>query len=141
MNQEFLKGTEPRKHKLFTLKNQAEKQIQFFQKFTKQSEITTLASYQLAWNMHRLKNHMMKGISLKNASVTLLMSYPLKMAKPKRMISDLQLSGHTVECRVSEISTVIELQLHSDLQACEYFSVTLDESCDVEDKPQLSIFA
>ena len=51
MDQEFPKGTELRQHKLFTLKGQAEKQIQFFQKFTKQSEIPTLASYQLAWNI------------------------------------------------------------------------------------------
>ena len=57
------------------------------------------------------------------------------------MVSDLQLSHHTVERRVSDISTVIESQLHSDLQACEYFSVALDESCDIQDKPQLAIFA
>ena len=35
MDQEFPKGTELRQHKLFTLKSQAEKQIQLFQKFTK----------------------------------------------------------------------------------------------------------
>ena len=35
---------------------------------------------------------------------------------------------------------VIESQLHSDFQACEYFSVALDESCDIQDKPQFAIF-
>ena len=30
--------------------------------------------------------------------------------------------------------------MHSDLQACEYFSVALDKSCDIQDKPQLEIF-
>ncbi len=35
----------------------------------------------------------------------------------------------------------IESQLHSDLQACEYVSVALDECCGIQDKPQLSIFA
>lgn len=35
----------------------------------------------------------------------------------------------------------IESQLQSDLQACEYFSVALDECCDIQDKPQLAIFA
>ena len=35
----------------------------------------------------------------------------------------------------------IESQLHSDFQACEYFSIALDESCDIQDKPQLAIFA
>ena len=56
------------------------------------------------------------------------------------MISDLQLHRHTVECRLSDISTVIESQLHSDLQVCEYFSVALDQRCDIQDKPQLAIF-
>ena len=57
------------------------------------------------------------------------------------MLSDVQLSRHTVERRISNINMVIESQLHSDFQACEYFSVTLDESCDIQDKPQLAIFA
>lgn len=56
------------------------------------------------------------------------------------MVSDLQLSHHTVEHRISDISTAIESQLHSDLQLCEYFSVALDKSCDIQDKPQLAIF-
>ncbi|CAI5686114.1 unnamed protein product [Oreochromis niloticus] len=57
------------------------------------------------------------------------------------MVSDVQLSRHTVEHRISDINTAIESQLHSDLQACEYFRVALDESCDIQDKPQLAIFA
>uniref|UniRef100_H3C8M4 HAT C-terminal dimerisation domain-containing protein n=1 Tax=Tetraodon nigroviridis TaxID=99883 RepID=H3C8M4_TETNG len=61
--------------------------------------------------------------------------------KLKRSVSDVQLSRHSVERRISVINTAIESQLHSDLQACEYFSVALDESCDIQDKPQLAIFA
>ena len=45
INHEFPKGTELCKHKLITLRSQAEKQIQVFQKFTKHSETVTLASY------------------------------------------------------------------------------------------------
>ncbi|XP_077340594.1 general transcription factor II-I repeat domain-containing protein 2A-like [Lithobates pipiens] len=56
------------------------------------------------------------------------------------MVSDLQLSRHTVEHRISDINTSIQSKLHSDLQACEYFSVALDESCDIQDKAQLAIF-
>ena len=80
MDQEFPKGTELHQHKLFTLKGQAEKQIQFFQKFTKQSEIATLASYQLAWNIAEAKKPYDQGEFVKKASMTLLMSYPLKIA-------------------------------------------------------------
>ena len=57
------------------------------------------------------------------------------------MVADVQPSRHTVEHRISDINTVIESQLHSDLQVCEYFSVALDQSCDIQDKPQLTIFA
>ena len=121
MDQEFLKGTEFRQHKLFTLKSQAEKQIQFFQKFTKQSEIATLASYQLAWNIAKAKKPYDEGEFVKkclNDAVDVLSPENSKL-----------------------ISTVIESQLHSDLQACEYGCVALDESCEIQDKPQLAIFA
>lgn len=53
------------------------------------------------------------------------------------MVSEGQLSRHTVEHRISNINTTTESQLHSDLQACEHFSVALDESYDIQDKPQL----
>ena len=56
------------------------------------------------------------------------------------MLSGVQLSRHTVERRISDINMVIESQLHSDFQAFEYFSVALDESCDIQDKPQMAIF-
>lgn len=61
IDQEFPKGTELRKHKLVTLKSQAEKQTQLFQKFTKHSETVTLASYQLAWNIARAKKPYSEG--------------------------------------------------------------------------------
>ena len=57
------------------------------------------------------------------------------------MISDVQLSCHTVERRILDVNMTIESQLHSDFPACKYFSIALDESCDIQDKPQLAIFA
>ena len=57
------------------------------------------------------------------------------------MLSDVQLSHHTVERRISNVNIVVESQLHSDFQACKYFSVVLGESCDIQDKPRLAIFA
>ena len=55
INLEFSKGTELRKNKLITLKSEAEKQKQFFQKFMKHSETVAIASYQMAWNIARAK--------------------------------------------------------------------------------------
>ncbi|KAL6469832.1 hypothetical protein MHYP_G00209510 [Metynnis hypsauchen] len=61
VDQEVPKGTELRKHKLNTLKCQSDKQTQLFQKLTKQSEIATLASYQLAWNIAHAKKPYSEG--------------------------------------------------------------------------------
>ena len=141
MDQECPKGTELRQHRLFTLKSQAEKQIQLFQTCTMQSEIATLASYQLAWNIAEAKKPYDEGEFGKKCLSDAVDILSPENSKLKRMVSDLQLSRHTVECRVSDISMVIESQLHSDLQACDYFSVALDESCDIQDKPQLAIVA
>lgn len=140
IDQEFPKGTELRKNKLITLKRQAEKQTQLFQKCTKHSETVTLASYQLAWNIARAKKPYNEGEFVKKCLSDVEILSP-ENDKLKRMVSDIQLSRYTVERRVSDINTATESQLHSDLQACEYFSVALDESCDIQDKPQLAIFA
>lgn len=141
IDQEFPKGTELRKHRLVTLKSQAKKQMQCFQKFTKQSETVTLASYQLAWNIAQAKKPYNEGDFIKKCLIEAVEILSPEDDKLKKSISDVQLSRHTVERRISDINRAIESQLHSDLQACEYFSVALDESCDIQDKPQLAIFA
>ena len=141
VDQEFRKGTELRKHKLIALKRQAEKQTQMFQKSTMHSETQTLASYQLAWNIARAKKPYNEGEFVKKCLSDVVKILSPENDKLKLMVSDVQLSRHTVERRISDINTAIESQLHSDLQECEYFSVALDESCDIQDKPQLAIFA
>ena len=83
IDREFPKATELRKHKLITLKSQAEKQTQFFQTFMKQSETVTLASYQMAWNIAQSKRPYDEGEFVKNASVTLLKSCLLKQQTEK----------------------------------------------------------
>lgn len=118
IDQEFPKGTELHKHELDTLKSQAEKQIQFFQKFTKRSETITLASYQLAWNIARAKKPYNEGEFVKKCLSDVVEILSPENDKLKRMVSDIQLSRHTVEHRISDINTAIESQLHSDLQAC-----------------------
>ncbi|XP_034397245.1 general transcription factor II-I repeat domain-containing protein 2A-like [Cyclopterus lumpus] len=141
IEQEFPKGTELRKNKLVALKSQAEKQVQFFQKFMKHSETVTLASYQLAWNIARAKKPYNEGDFIKKCLIDAFEILAPGDDKLKRSVSDVQLSRHSVKRRISDINTAVESQLHSDLQACEYFSVALDESCDIQDKPQLAIFA
>lgn len=99
-----------------------------FPKISKHSETVTLASYQLAWNIARAKKPYNEGEFVKKCLSDIVEILSPENDKLKRMVSDVQLSRRTVELRISDINTAIESQLHSDLQACEYFSVALDES-------------
>ena len=84
----------------------------------------------MAWNIARAKKCFCNIVEI-------LSSENIKL---KRVLSDVQLSRHTFERRISNVNMEIESQLHSNFQACEYFSVVLDESCDIQDKPQLATF-
>ena len=106
----------------------------------KHSETVTLASYQLAWNIAQAKKPYNEGEFIKKCLSDVEILSP-ENDKLKRMVSDIQLSCNNAEHGVSDINTAIESQLHSDLQECEYFSVALDESCEIQGKPQLAIFA
>ena len=126
INREFPKVTQFCKNKLITLKSEAEKQKQFFQKFMKHSETVTLASYQMAWNVARAKKPYNDRKFVKKCLCDVVEILSVENNKLKRMISDVQLSGHTVERRISDINMAIESQLHSEFQACEYFTIALD---------------
>ncbi|XP_061530001.1 protein DBF4 homolog A isoform X2 [Phycodurus eques] len=117
IEQEFPKGTELRKNKWVALKSQAEKQVQFFQKFPKHSETVTLASYQLAWNIARAKKPYNEGDFIKKCLIGAFAILAPGDNKLKRSVSDVQLSRHSVKRRISDINTAVESQLHSDLQA------------------------
>ena len=81
MDQEFPKGTELRQHKLFTLKKVRQKSRYSFSKNLPSSQ-RSQSLHHINWlgTFQRLKSHTIKGSSLKSASVTLLISYPLKTA-------------------------------------------------------------
>ena len=114
INREFPKGTELRKIKLITLKSEAEKQKQFFQKFIKYLETVTLASKQMALNISRAKKPYNDGEFVKKCLCDVVEILSPENNKLKRMMSDVQLSRRTVEHRISDINKAIESQLHSD---------------------------
>ena len=95
----------------------------------------------MAWNIAQAKNPYNEREFVKKCLCDIVEILAFESNKLKKNLSDVQLSHHTVECRISDINMVIESQLHSDFQACLYFSVALDESCEVQGKPQLAIFA
>ena len=95
----------------------------------------------MAWNITLAKRPYNEGVFVKKCLCEAVEILSPENNKLKRMVADVQLSCHTVEHRISGINPVIESQLHSDLQVCKYFSVALDESCDIQDNPQLAIYA
>ena len=95
----------------------------------------------MAWNIARAKKPYNDGKFVKKCHCDVVEILSPENKKLKRMISDVQLSRHTVERGILDINMAIESQLHSDFQACKYFSIALDESCDIQDKPLLEIFA
>ena len=50
-----------------------------------------------------------------------------------KLISDIPLSRHTVERRITEISDDLLSKLHEDINTCVAFSLALDESTDITD--------
>ena len=95
----------------------------------------------MVWNFVGAKKPYNEGEFVKKCLCDIVEILSSENSKLKRMLSDVQLSHHTVERRISDINMVIESQLHSDFQACEYFSVALDKTCDIQGKSQLVIFA
>jgi hypothetical protein len=55
-------------------------------------------------------------------------------------VSEVPLSAHTVTTRTEEIANDLAEQLLTDLRACDCFSLALDESTDITDTAQLSVY-
>ena len=95
----------------------------------------------MAWNIAWAKKPYNEGEFVKKCLCDIVEILFSKNKKLKRMLSHILLSHYTVERRISDFNMAIESKLHSDFQAWEYFSVALDESGGIQDKPQLAIFA
>lgn len=56
------------------------------------------------------------------------------------MVENISNSRHTMERRISMISSDIFSNLQNEIANCSALSLALDESTDIQDKPQLAIF-
>ena len=72
----------------------------------------------MAWNIAWAKRPYNEGEFVKKCFCDAVEILSPENNKLKRMVADVQLSRHTVEHRITDINTVIESQLHPDLQAC-----------------------
>jgi len=67
-------------------------------------------------------------------------SAALLCPEKKETFENIPLSRRTVTRRVEDIAENLEFQLQSEVGSFEFFSLALDESCDVRDTAQLLIF-
>ncbi|XP_065667867.1 protein FAM200A-like [Hydra vulgaris] len=107
-----------RKYKIELLKTIFKNQQMNISSSSKESNITTETSFIITWNIAKSKDLYTDGELISNISVT----------------------RHTTERRISEISVEVEQHLLNDLKNCEAFRIALDESTDIQDKPQTAVF-
>lgn len=109
--------------------------------FTKQSnekKDMVLTSYEIAFLLAKCGKPYSDGeiikksfdIFAKNANDSKISTY----------VNDISLSRNTIMRRIDEISSDISKQISCSTTNSKYFSLALDESCDITDNPQLSIF-
>jgi hypothetical protein len=61
-------------------------------------------------------------------------------SKISTYVNDISLSRNTIMRRIDKISSDISKLISCSTTNSKYFSLALDESCDITDNPQLSIF-
>lgn len=105
-----------------------------------QTDAILEGSILLAYNIGRAKRPYSDGVFLKQTFMNLaqlIFPYDFNLHD---IISKLKLSRPSITRRIAAIGYNLLEQLEKDLSLCRFFSIALDESIDIEGKPQLAIF-
>jgi hypothetical protein len=94
----------------------------------------------LAFNIAWSKRPYTEGEFIKKNTAQVISVLDPENKKLHKLIEQMPASRHTIERRISVISAEIVSNLQHDLTNCSALSLALDESKDIEDKPQLAIF-
>lgn len=105
---------------------------------TKLQESAVVASYMVSYELARAKKPFTDGEIVKRCS--LRMAEAFKEDKVVKEFQSVPLSKQTVTRRIEDISTHLSTNLKSVIEYCPYFSLALDESCDITDTSQLLVF-
>ncbi|XP_022162363.1 general transcription factor II-I repeat domain-containing protein 2-like [Myzus persicae] len=132
-----------RKDKLKTMKLKLNQEQSVFKNTNKLAQNVTIASFKVAYLLTKKKKPFSDGElikeAFKEASDSLFTDFKNK-SEIVGAISSMQLSSNTVMRRIGAISSNQKTQLQTDLSKCSYFSLQMDESNDMIDTAQLSIF-
>lgn len=110
-----------------------------FQKRNDEMETMVKASYELSLLLARKKKPYSDGEEIIKNSL-LIFAQNVGDINVKNMVDKIALSRNTVMRRIDDMGQDVGAQIVFGLQYCKYFSLTLDESCDITDNAQLSIF-
>lgn len=114
-------------------------QQSFFHKRSDEMESMVRASYEISLLLAKKKKPYSDGEEVIKPSLSIL----AKQAgdeKISKMVDQIALSRNTVMRRIDDMATSVNEQITSGVGSCKYFSLALDESCDLTDNAQLSIF-
>lgn len=132
--------SELRKSKLAELKSGMCQQQTLLSAFSKEGVTSTEASYAIAWNIARAKRPYSDGDFIKKNIEEVISILDPNNSRLRRLITQIPMSRHTTERRISDINADIEGKMTNDLKNCVAFSLALDESTDIQDTPQLAVF-
>uniref|UniRef100_A0A2S2PVC4 General transcription factor II-I repeat domain-containing protein 2 n=1 Tax=Sipha flava TaxID=143950 RepID=A0A2S2PVC4_9HEMI len=122
------------------MKSKLNKQTNVMAVFSKETDITTEASFCMAFNIARAKRPYTDGIYLTKNILDVISILKPEDKKLFYMVENISNSRHTMERRISIISSEIFSNLQNEIANCSALSLALNESTDIQDKPQLAIF-
>jgi len=126
-----------RKIKAEELKNKLLSRQKCFTKATSINEAATRASFRVAKEIASSSRPFTDGDFVKKC----LQIVCEEMCPEKKLLfQDVSLSRMTIQRRIGDISENLTHQLKDICSKFEYFSIALDESCDVKDTAQLLVF-
>ena len=137
---EYPPESEIRSQKIRSLKSSAQCQMTIFAAFSKEADVTTEASYALAWNIARSKHPYTDGEFIKQNILQVVSILDPSNTTLQRLISQMALSRPTIVRRIEDLSANVTISLKNDLVSSVAFSIALDESTDIQDNPQLAVF-
>ncbi|XP_055371976.1 zinc finger BED domain-containing protein 5-like [Condylostylus longicornis] len=121
-----------------------EKQSNLFSRFVKTPNNITEASFEISYLIAKHSKPFSDGTFIKTlvlkAASSLFQDFNNK-EKILQKIQELQMSRNTIKQRILKMSINISEQLQTDINSCDFFSICLDETTDINSSARLAIFA
>jgi Spin-doc zinc-finger/Domain of unknown function (DUF4371) len=108
-----------------------------FTNICNQNESTVRASYKVARMIAKCGRPFTDGEFLKNVMIEVMDEV---CPEKQHLIKEVSLSARTITRRIEEIGNDVEDMLKGNAINFQYFSIAMDESCDIKDTAQLLIF-